>query len=86
LEGRDVVLIHMRGFGDSPKDNHIRIENRKLGVGMTITGDRPLSDLSLWSIRAVLAVEPFIAMSIPPGGEFTWQALYKFYTLPAKTN
>jgi hypothetical protein len=86
LQGQQVVLIHMRGFSDSPKDNHIRIENRKLGVGMTIASDRPLSDLSLWSIRAVLAVEPFIAMNIPPGGEFTWRDLYKFYTLPARPN
>ncbi len=71
----------MSGFSDSPKDNEIRIENRRVGAGMLIRGNRPLSDLNLWSIRSVLAVEPFIAMSIEPGSEFTWEVTYQYYTL-----
>ena len=66
LANQDVVVTPMLGFGDSPKDNEIRIENSRVGAGMLIRGNRPLSDLNLWSIRSVLAVEPFIAMrSIP---------------------
>jgi len=86
LENRETVATPVRGFGGSPKDHEIRIENTKLGVGMRITGNRPLSDASLWSIRTVLAIEPFIAMTIEPGGEFTWQTSYEFYTLPANRN
>ena len=85
LENRDIVTTPLQGFTDSPKDNDIRIENSRLGVGMRITADRPLSSESLWSIRTVLAIEPFVAMSIEPGNEFTWKSRYTYYTLPAGT-
>jgi hypothetical protein len=50
---------------------------------MRITGDRPLSSESLWSIRAVLAMEPFVSVAIEPGNEFTWTSTYTYYALPA---
>ena len=81
LANQDVVSTPMLGFSDSPKDNEIRIENRRVGAGMLIRGNRPLSHLNLWSIRTVLAVEPFIAMTIEPGREFTWEVSYQYYTL-----
>ena len=84
LENRELVQTGVLGFSDNPKDNEIRIENKKLGVGMRITGDRPLSNNALWSIRTVLAMEPFIAMSIDPGREFTWTVAYEYYKLPAQ--
>ena len=49
---------------------------------MTITGDRPLSRVYLWSIRTTISVEPFVAIAIEPGMEFTWQSAYNYYTLP----
>ncbi len=81
LVGRDLVQTGVQGFGNSVKDNEIRIDNRKAGAGMRITGDRPLSNNALWSIRTVLAMEPFIAMTIEPGHEFTWNVRYEYYTL-----
>ncbi len=84
LEGEDVIEIPFKGFGASARDNEIRIENGAVGAGMTITGDHPLAAVNLWSIRSVMAMEPFISMDIPPGGEFTWKWSYRYYTLPAK--
>ncbi len=83
LANQDVVSTPMLGFSDSPNDNEIRIENSRVGAGMLIRGNRPLSHLNLWSIRSVLAVEPFIAMTIDPGSEFTWEVSYQYYTLAA---
>jgi hypothetical protein len=37
----------------------------------------------LWSIRTVLAVEPYIAINVQPGAEFTWKNTVQYYTLPA---
>jgi len=85
LQNRDIVTTPLQGFSDSPKDNDVRIENSRLGVGMRITGDRPLSSESLWSIRAVLAMEPFVSVAIEPGNEFTWKSTYNYYNLPAGT-
>lgn len=83
LQDRDRVAITVGGFGASPNDYDIRIDNAKLGVGMRITGDRPLFSESLWSIRAVLAMEPFLKIDIAPGDVFTWTINYRYYTLPS---
>jgi hypothetical protein len=61
------------------------LENRRLGAGVRITADRPLSKAALWAIRAPLSMEPFIAMNIEPGKDFTWQIRYEFYKVPPVT-
>jgi len=83
LADRDVVYVPLLGFGDSPADHEVRIENRRVGAGMVIRGNRPLTHMALWSIRSVLAVEPFIDMTIEPGSEFDWDVRYEYYTLAA---
>lgn len=82
LEGQDHVGFPVLGFGDSAKDHDIRIENKKLGAGVRITGDRPLLRETLWSIRQVLVMEPYVDISVDPGKDFTWTNTYTFYTLP----
>ena len=57
--------------------------NRKVGAGVRITGDRPLVRSLLWSIRTVLAIEPYIALNLQPGAEFTWKDVIEYYTMPA---
>ena len=64
----------------SADDYKIRIDNTKSKAGMTITGDHPLYKLSFWSIRSVIAVEPFVELSIEPGAESTWKYNYEYYT------
>jgi hypothetical protein len=82
LKDRDTVAMPLEGFSDNAKDHQIRIENSAVGAGMTIASDRPLLSESLWSIRSVIAMEPFITISIEPGQEFTWTSTYEYYTLP----
>jgi hypothetical protein len=31
-----------------------------------------------------MATEPYIAMKIEPGGDFTWRLRYDYYTFPPK--
>lgn len=81
LADSDTLYAQLLGFSGSPKDHEIRIENQRVGAGVVIRANRPLSNLSVWSIRRVLAVEPFIEMSIDPGSEFTWNWDFQFYTL-----
>jgi hypothetical protein len=78
---QDTVYAPLLGFSDSPDDHEVRIENTRVGAGMVIRGNRPLSHMALWSIRSVIAVEPFIAMTIEPGSEFDWDVTYEYYTL-----
>jgi len=81
LKGRDTVAGEFTGFSHHAKDYEIVIDNKKAGAGMKITADRPLSRQNLWSIRSVLAAEPFIDMSIEPGKSFSWRYNYEYYSL-----
>jgi hypothetical protein len=82
LTDKDRGTATVRGFGDTAKDYDIRVENKKLGAGYHVVGDRPLSNIAVWSIRTVNAVEPYIAMTIDPGNDFTWNLTYDYYTIP----
>jgi hypothetical protein len=49
---------------------------------MTIQGDHPLYKMALWSIRSVLAVEPYVELSIEPGETHSAGNIdYEYYTL-----
>ena len=80
LEGAECYSASFTGFSTEVKDNDIRIENKKTGAGVRITGDRPLSRLAYWSIRTVLAPEPYIDLNIDPGQQFAWTYTYDYYT------
>ncbi len=83
LAGQDEAVVFLQGFSNDAKDAEIVIENKKVGSGLKITGDRPLIRSMLWSVRTVLAVEPYVAIDIEPGAEFTWKNTFDYYTLPA---
>jgi hypothetical protein len=80
LEGSECYSGSFTGFGTETKDNDIRIENKKVGAGVHITGDRPLTRLGYWSIKTVLAPEPYIDLNIEPGQQFSWTYTYDYYT------
>jgi len=83
LAGKDEQAVLMEGFSDSASDSEIVIENKKVGAGLRISTDRPLVRDLLWSIRTVLAVEPYVAINIQPGADFTWKNTIEYYTLSA---
>jgi hypothetical protein len=75
------AMVAVAGFGSDAKDYDIRVENRRSGAGVRITADRPLARLTVWAIRPTRCPEPFIAVKVEPGREFTWRIAYEFYTL-----
>ena len=62
-------------------DYDIRVENRKAGTGVRMTGDRPLARLVFWSIRTTACPEPYVKMRIEPGQEQAWTLRYELYEL-----
>ena len=80
LEGAECYQASFTGFGAEAKDNDIRIENKRTGAGVRIRGDRPVTRFGYWSIRTVVAPEPYIDISIEPGQQFTWTYTFDFYT------
>jgi hypothetical protein len=82
LQGRDQFGVNIEGFGKTSKDYEITIENAHIGAGMRIASDRPLESEELWSIRSILAMEPYIHMSVEPGKSATWKYTYTYYSIP----
>jgi hypothetical protein len=82
LSDRDQAVVAFEGYGDTAADTEMIIENEELGAGVRITADRPLIRNMLWSIRSVFAIEPYMAVNIAPGAEFTWTNRFEYYSLP----
>jgi hypothetical protein len=81
LGDHEIFGVGIEGFGKTADDYKITIENKHVGAGMRITGDQPLASEELWSIRSILAMEPFVNMSIEPGRDFAWKYVYDYYTM-----
>jgi hypothetical protein len=82
LEKGQSIFTELQGFGSTARDYDIRVENRKAGIGVKQTADRPIAKMNFWSIRTTVCPEAFIDMRIEPGKEFTWNIRYEFYILP----
>jgi hypothetical protein len=79
LIDQDQVDFPIEGFSTDPKDYDVRIDNKRSHAGLRIIGDRPLESQALWSIRAVLAVEPFVKIHAAPDEEFSWSMKYIYF-------
>jgi hypothetical protein len=80
--GGESVYTPISGFGTTPVDNDIVVENAVAKAGVREIGDRPLSNFYFWSIRSTVCPEGYIHMSVAPGKTFKWKITYRFYTLP----
>ncbi len=82
LQDRQSVSTWMSGFGGTPSDYDIRVENRKAGIGVRQTSDQPMSKLNFWSIRTTVCPEAYIDLEVEPGDYITWNINYEFYKFP----
>jgi hypothetical protein len=79
LQGEDRVSLGIQGFGTEAKDYDVRVENVKTGAGFRVTSDRPVANLSLWSIRSVISMEPFVDVTTEPGATTSWTYTYTYF-------
>lgn len=80
MTARERLSFVLTGYGATPRDYDIRIADGS-GAEVSILGDQPLVRLNIFSIDRVQAVEPYLAIEIPPGGEKQWRYTYS-YTAP----
>ena len=78
LKGDERVAFLMSGFGDKAADYDILAENAKTGASVRVTGDDRLVRLYTWSIRTVMAVEPFVGIQLKPGQTKRWAYTYTY--------
>jgi hypothetical protein len=79
LRGRDEFYVPIGGFDSTVNNYDFRVENRDAGFGLHVTATRPLAHMAMWSIRSVLAVEPYISLYIAPGHTANWSYTYTYY-------
>lgn len=77
--------MQLRGFSNSHTDYDIRVENKKTGAGVRITGDRPLSDFVFWTNPRTTCPEAYIHVYAPVGEPMSWQIAYDFYSSNRQT-
>lgn len=65
--------------GGAPYD--IQMANRKAGMGVRITGDRPIARIVYWSIRSTFCPEAYIDLSVAPKQKTAWTYTYQFHKL-----
>jgi hypothetical protein len=82
LSGRDQAVVQFGGFGNTAGDSEMFLENKKVGAGVRVIADRPLIRSMVWSIRSVFAIEPYMAVDVEPGKEFSWKNQFEYYQLP----
>jgi hypothetical protein len=79
FEMKETVFTEVEGFGSTSSDYDFRLENRKTGAGVHITGDRPLAKLLFWSAWKTVCPEPYIDLRVEPGQQGSWRITYQFY-------
>lgn len=94
VELKDSQLQVISAFGGDffammehfPKDgagHTFSIQSQGAGLRVDVHVDRPLSNFMVWGCKETLCPEPYVAITAPVGGEFTWEAVYQFSTLEA---
>jgi hypothetical protein len=81
LEQGQSTFTQLEGYGNSARDYDLRLEHKGAGIGVHITGDRPIGKFVYWSIRTTFCPEPYIDLRADPGSETSWTYTYDFYTL-----
>lgn len=69
----------LTGFGATAADYDFRVENKKAGIGVRQTGDRPMTRINFWSIRTTVCPEAYVHVKAAPGKSDKWKTTYEFY-------
>jgi hypothetical protein len=78
-KGETFLVAPMIGFSSNPADNHVTIENKKTGAGVTVSCDLPITRLVYWSASTTVCPEPYSRIVVAPGESLSWKNTYVFY-------
>ena len=91
IRGREIVYLRelapqervcaiLDGYEPSAKHHRFTLENRKTGLGVRISGDRPITKLIFWSRRLAYCPKAYVTLRILPGKAETWENRFEFFT------
>ncbi len=65
-------------LSETPQPYDFTTTDTKTGASVRAQADVPASQFRLWSIRTVMAVEPYVAINVAPGAEQRWSYTYTY--------
>ena len=68
-------------MSETPQLYDFTVTDSKTGASFRAQADVPASQYKLWSIKTVMAVEPYAALNVAPGSEKRWSYTYT-YSVP----
>jgi hypothetical protein len=84
LVDKERASFLITGFGNSLRDYDIKVEDTRTGAAVHVTADQALTKMNLWSVRTVMAIEPYIGIELAPGATRRWTYTYT-YKAPARS-
>ena len=78
----EAIFAQLSGYADTTADNSVTIRNRKAGVDVRITGDRPVLRYHFFAVAGALCPEPFVDIHATSGETVAWQHRYDIDSLP----
>jgi hypothetical protein len=67
-------------MSETPQPYDFTTTDKKTGATIRAQADVPASQYRLWSIKTVMAVEPYVALDVAPGAEKRWSYTYTYST------
>ena len=71
--------VMVMNINDSPIENSIIVENKKMKAGVKITSDTKYSTIHFWASDRTCCPEPYINIELFPWQEIDWCFKYVFY-------
>jgi hypothetical protein len=65
------------GFEGGVADNQVTVRNRRTGLAVKITGDRPIVRYHVFAAPGAVCPEPFVEIHAAPGETIAWEHRYE---------
>jgi hypothetical protein len=73
---QEAVFAMLGGFNGHAADNQVTVRNRRTGLEVKITGDRPVLRYHFFAVPGAVCPEPFVEIRVGPGGTRAWEHRY----------
>ena len=74
---QNAVFAMLAGFSGSVADNQVTVRNRRTGLTVRVTGDRPILRYHFFAAPGAVCPEPFVEIHAAPGETIAWAHRYE---------
>jgi len=74
---RKAIFAMFAGFNGGAGDNQFTVRNRRTGLAVNVTGDRPILRYHFFATPGAVCPEPFVEINAAPGETIVWAHRYE---------